>query len=279
MYKPTVRTINALLSRAADKAKLPLERRELGKLCDKILDRATVDPDTPLLGERFLYENLLLKIKENGPNPDKEIEIRRGEYLDQIADYLGYDSFRTFEKEASQPFSERVDSCIGAWYYYARDSSGLEMALRSPVKIYRDPRSREVRFDLKGRDRSFSGNLHLRSEGLFVLLEHDGEEKELHLVFKVGLHRTPEILQGVFSGYSSYGIPVAGRAFLVKKSSKPEDVENEKMGLRKWNLTKEQEHPEPWEHFITSRLVGYEGNYIRIATDHGFNLEDIENLM
>ena len=255
MSSVKISTIDILLLKAANKANLTLESSSLGKLCEAILRGNPNSVEEPI-SKRYISEQLMQKIRNL--NGEGTIEIRKLDYLDQIAQFLGYASFNSFDRELSKPLSDSLKSCVGLWYYYVRESSGKDVILRSPVEISFHEKSREMNVRLFGRDRRFEGTLAIRAEALFILLNEVNGEKELHLVFKIGLFKNPELLEGVFSGYSSYGKPVAGRVFLLRQ----DHLSLDEMSIKKWNLSQEELMAEVSEQAIISQLLTFKSSYI-----------------
>lgn len=222
--------------------------------------------------EDYLYRSLYLKLGDP-PYGNRSIVVGKPAYLDTLAAYLGYRDFDEFIDQTEQPTPQQLVGCVGNWYYYTRESTGQDVLLRSPVRVWQE----ETLFfmELQGRHRYFQGELQFRQGGLFANLTAHTNEKQLHLVFQVGLAYTPALLQGVFSGYSSYFCPVAGRALLWRQAQPYEDLTIDRLDLRTLVLDPSPELPPDWPLAIVRHLAPYADNYIRVINHGGFELDSL----
>ena len=255
-YRPEL--INILLVKAMNKTKQDLIHRNFDMLSESIM---TQYPGEPYVSAAFLYKALHLKANHAINDRKEFIDIRKDDCLLKVVNFIGYKSVQEFELALTQPIPKPLYASIGNWYYYARESTGMDVILRSPVKIWED--NKEVYINLVGGHRHFMGKINYRSGGLFAFLEDEDQEKELHLVFSVGIKRDWELIEGVFSGWGSQGIPVAGRAFLVRQLN----LTFQEMTIGKLHLKENMPIPESWDSTPVSRLQDYSGNYIRVIDE------------
>lgn len=264
-YDPFI--LQALLLKAANKTGVDL----IHKHFTEISERMQRDfPDREAVSARFLYEYLYLKIIKAIQEEEEFLEIRKEEYINLLARFVGYASYQDAWLALKQPISRVLQSCEGDWYFYVRESTGRNYVLRSPIKIWEE--NHEMRIGLNGKFRWFEGILTYKSGGLFAVLSDEDNEKELHLVFKAGIYRDAEVLRGVFSGFSSEGIPVAGKAFLVRQE---EDFGN--LEIKKFDIKTKHTDLLELESTILKSLGSFKGNYLRVTALDGFDKEGIGN--
>jgi hypothetical protein len=75
---------------------------------------------------------------------------------------------------------------------------------------------------------------------VYCLLESK-QDKNLHLVFNVGHSKRPNVLQGVFSGMSTAGDPIAGREVLVRRKEKIFELKNSRQSISEMLKSKSEE--------------------------------------
>ncbi|MEL6699808.1 MAG: hypothetical protein AAFP89_26470 [Bacteroidota bacterium] len=134
--------------------------------------------------------------------------------------------------------------------------------MRSPVSI--DLYSGSLRVRLKGPHRILEGEGKLKNGCLYTTL--NASDKVIHMVFKLGKARNPNVLQGVFSGISTSGDPIAGREVWVKAAQENEN--------RIFNLeNKGDKAALPQEVYRYFNDFGQ--NYIHIKRPSSFELDDL----
>lgn len=249
--------LSRLLHAAAAKANASLDYAGFGHLSTCINEEVSTH-DGLEISQRYLAERIWARLQRAEENEVECIRLNSA-YVHLITRYLGYASLEEFLLSRANHIPPQLKSCVGNWYSYVRDSSGADWLLRSPVRIFLDE-EQEVVMELQGRDRLFRGNLQLRFGGLFVLLVDEDEEKEMHEVYRIGVRRSPEVLVGVFSGFSSLQEAVAGRKVLVRQAGTFDELTIGKLDVS------EEVEPEPeWPAEVIDYLKAYNGNYIRIS--------------
>ncbi|MCI4668533.1 MAG: hypothetical protein MRZ79_10375 [Bacteroidia bacterium] len=258
-----------LLKKVCEDKALTLDRKGIIKLCDMISEEQDTVAD-----HRFYYESVFIRVgnlaREGKLN--KEIEFRNIDALDNLAKCVGFEDFDSYKENPFSNLSPELKSCIGAWYYYVRENKEGNVLLRSPMKIYQVSDSLNLQVELIGGTRIFTGYVVKKNEALFFHLNDQQKLKQMHFVFKIGLTIHPQVLQGVISAYTSGGVPVAGRAFLVKQVNK----KYEELDTQKWLLHKQVFPDTEWEKSIAKILEKPENNYIRVDNGFQMNLEDLE---
>jgi hypothetical protein len=156
--------------------------------------------------------NINKKIKNN-----KEESKTSRDHLDTIACFLGFKNFEQFSISVDKPISDTLKSCLGNWWSIVRSNSG-DFLLKAPVRLYRDEKNMEVYLELKGQERTFTGKMLEFGSCLSGFIQSNSG-KVLGLIFKLSNSQKQEILQGVFSGISSFGDPIAGKELLVRESN------------------------------------------------------------
>lgn len=164
------------------------------------------------MGYKYIY-NLHNSVRD-AIEEDSEVKPKpHPSWINVIAEFAGYKSYDDFISSTTEAY-RALQGYIGNWYSYVRCNSGSKEVLVSPVRIYEE--NGQVWMELKGPVRTFKGELKLKEDCLVCLLEGN-ESKVLHLVFKAGFAVKPNVLQGVFSGMSTGGDPIAGREVLVRQ--------------------------------------------------------------
>jgi len=203
---------------------------EVAKATDKTLGYASFDDiyskmeekmgELPFK-ERYLYKEVHQKLKKlKGANA--VIDLNQNN-IEHVVKFLGFSNYDQFKKMRSAPAHPILKECVGNWYSYVRCNSGEEYVLISPVKISEE--GQEIHIELKGKERNFIGKLKFEGSCVYCLLESK-QDKNLHLVFNVGHSKKPNVLQGVFSGMSTAGDPIAGREVLVRRKEKIFELKN-----------------------------------------------------
>ncbi|MEO5644261.1 MAG: hypothetical protein ABIQ40_04790 [Bacteroidia bacterium] len=215
--------IMKLLQEVAVKADMTLEYASFKEIYSKMEEELEALP----FKEDYLYKRVYQEVKKM---KDEYSEISlNSNYIEHIAKYLTYTNYDQFKKMQSQPFYSALENCLGAWYSYVRCNSGEEQILISPVLIFKE--GREIFLQLKGPRRMFTGRLKLEGTCVYCLLESK-EDKNLHLVFKFGSATKPDVLQGVFSGMSAAGDPIAGREILIRQKEKYGVLKNDRRPMK-----------------------------------------------
>jgi len=179
-----------------------------------------------LFAEDYMYKKMFLRARKN-LETNTALKLK-DEYLEKIAEYLGYKSYDRFLEMGRHQFPVALENCRGTWYSYVRCNSGNPEIFVSPVFIY--PETKQLLVKMKGFTRIFEGELKMIGSCLNCLLESD-QEKNIHLVLKIGLAKKPNVLQGVFSGLSSGGDPIAGREVWVRSDEGFDEMKNKKMKI------------------------------------------------
>lgn len=214
--------IMRLLQEVAMKAEMTLEYASFKEIYSKMEEELKALP----FKEDYLYKRVYFEVRKMKKATD---EVRlNANYIEHIAKYLDYSNYDQFKKMQHQTFYADLEKCLGGWYSYVRCNSGQEYVLISPVRIFKE--GREIFLFLKGKERAFTGRLKLEGNCIYCLLESK-QDKNLHLVFKYGFASTPNVLQGVFSGMSTAGDPIAGREVLIRQKVKYNVLENHRRSI------------------------------------------------
>jgi hypothetical protein len=212
--------------------------------------------------EEYLYRKLYLPAQR----ADRDVLKLRPTQLNNIAEALGYKNYAHFVSVSNPMSNPIIKSALGNWYSYVRCNSGQPFVLRAPVRIFEE--RREVLMEMKGRNRNFHGRVGAVGECLRCGLK--SENKIISLVLKAGIAEQPRVLQGVFSGLSTAGDPIAGKEILIRQDAEYEDLRNERIPINELITSSQSE----------SRLVGSyfyskEGNIIKGGRASTFGLDDL----
>lgn len=222
----------------------------------------------PFFGEQYLYKAMYLearKLEEQGGG----MLTLKDEYLEIIARYAGYENYLHFVKSLRYELPEALMNCKGEWYSYVRCNSGEMEVLVSPLRIY--DKMNQVFMEMKGATRDFNGEIKMERDSLYCLLE-SREGKNIHLVLKIGVAKKPKVLQGVFSGLSSGGDPIAGREVLVKQEGMEfEKMKNDKLKISALINSKIEE-----EQIIGAYFSDKERNILKGGQASTFDLSDLK---
>lgn len=202
-----------LLNAIAEETNHTLAHADIEQIYDDIKDR---DPVLLSMSADYIYRKLYLHVRDAIPKRNTTIRLNKS-YIEALARALGYKTYQDFLNEKHPDRKEALVKCIGNWYSYVRCNSGKPDVLVAPVRIY--PEGKKICVELKGSERLFSGIAKLNESCLYCFLESD-RSKNLHIVLKVGVSINPEVLQGVFSGISSAGDPIAGREVFIRQEQK-----------------------------------------------------------
>lgn len=255
-----------LLGQAAEQAGSSLEYAQLGRLSESINEQARL-PEEPEITRRYLYEKLLVRCRKAITEQASVVGLADA-YVNRIVKYLGYRNFDHFTTLQQRPADAQLEQCIGAWYSYVRENSGLPHILRAPVRIWNE--ENQYYMELRGPHRTFTGLIHRRGACIFAKLSYE-PDKELHLVFKIGNAQSPELLQGVFSGMSTNGDPIAGREILVRQSEQIPEA----LSPRKFNISQPDWDAVELDARIVRYFEDFGRNYVKVTGVSTFTLDDL----
>ncbi len=259
---PSTQSLLKLFEAVAEKAQCGLEHADFGFLSEEI-NRSGSEI---YITQRYLYDAFQKSRKASEIN-QKEVKLNIA-YLNEIAKYLTFRDFISFEKSLIEPPHPILEGCSGFWYSYVRCNSGRDDILMSPVRIFRE--EQKTFFELRSPIRKFRGELKLKGACLSVFLE-TAPSKVLHLVFQIGFCTTPKVLRGIFSGISTGGNPICGREILVKT----EHQSYETMQNQKIHLQKEVNNNSFLDPKIADYFADYDTNYLKISSGSTFDLDDL----
>jgi len=256
--------VKQLIEQAAQKARVPTTHDGLGRLSEAINEAQQAVSIT----QKYLYELLKGKIVQ-AQQAGKDTLGLSQDHLHAIALYLGFESYFDFVAQISQPAVPALlhDLC-GQWYSYVRCNSGSPFILRSPVYI--EVQAGQVMMHLQGKLRRFSGTVQLNGMHIYATLLPDEADKQLHLIFKTGLGGQHELLQGVFSGISSGGDPIAGREVLVRMPESATELSNARLPLEQFAQSKK-----PNEQKLALYFATYAGNNVKVQGISTFGWDDL----
>lgn len=254
--------IRRLFAAVAEKTKTNLDYASFRQMYD-VLEKSE---NKPGFRESYLYKSLYCKLKEAEAQRHADVALNTN-YVHYLAAFLGYTSFDQFLKMKNRPREQQLETCRGTWYSYVRIHTGGEFVLRSPVEIYSSGNQMMIR--MKGAERMFTGELHWENNCIYSVLESNSGKK-LQLVFRTGINH-PKLLQGVFSGVSSAGIPIAGREILVRTTEPFDRLSNKKMPLRELQHATDE----------LQQLIGYyfrdkNETILRAGISGTFDVDDLE---
>lgn len=225
-----------------------------------------------VLGKSFFAEDYMYKkmfLRSRNAEPPQESLRLKDEYLEIIAEYLGYKNYLQFLGMHEHKFPVALESCEGVWYSYVRCNSGDPEVYVSPVHIYQ--KTKQIFVEMRGYTRKFKGELKMEGNCLFCLLE-SGQDKNIHLVLKIGLAKKPNVLQGVFSGLSSGGDPIAGREVFVRQHGTEFDkLKHKKLKISELINSKDEEEKVIGEYFSDKQL-----NILKGGQASTFELNDLK---
>lgn len=222
--------------------------------------------EKPVFGEDYLYKRVLRPLMNLKKSRKKEISLNENN-VDYLLAFLGYKNLDHFEHTYGKPLHAMLAACAGNWYSYVRCNSGNPVILRSPVKI--SVAVDEVLMQLRGIGREFSGVMHSEGDCVYTSLEsHSG--KKLQLVFRLGVTR-PDVLQGVFSGVSSAGEPIAGRELLIRQDAEMALLSNKRITIDAL-LSDEDETENLVGHYFKNSAL----NILKAGQPSTFGIADLE---
>lgn len=256
--------IRLLMDAVARKAGTTFHHASMKKIYSE-LDNSL---DKLILKEDYLYKQIYDQLKKlKGKNAMIGLNKRM---VDQFLDYLSFYDMPEFIKALSQPEQPVLKNYEGKWYSYVRCNSGEEYVLISPVHIYSI--DREMLVELRGPRRIFHGKLKRTGNCISCMMESEGD-KALHLVFQVGNAQEPDVLQGVFSGMSAAGDPIAGREILIraKSNEKFQAMENLRRPISAMIESKNEE-----EKAVGMYFKKPEHNILKAGRSSTFTLDDLK---
>lgn len=215
--------------------------------------------------QKYLRENLWYQIlrAEKAQIKNKRFSTP---HLDAIARFLKYEDFSAFVLATTRPGEDELKKFIGTWCSYVCANTG-EQVFVAPVRFLADENGK-VKMELIGEHHHFSGYPLQQGSCLFCTLHSEGD-KILNLIFKSGNSPAPKLLQGVFTGISSAGDPIAGRELLVKEN------------LRDWKDMKWHKEKLQASDKLDPRIIKYFSNplhnCLKINKAALFDWEDLED--
>jgi len=214
---------------------------------------------------RYVREKLYAQMLKAEKEGESTVGLRL-EKIDVVAKYLGFKGFIDFQ--TTLKVHPQLLAHTGVCYSYLRKNVSEGCVLQSPVKIERE--GNKVMLTLRGPDRTFYGNLELERDCLFCLLSAEG--KSFYHIYKVGVIKTPEVIQGVFSGVTSGGIPIAGRCVLVKQNQKFESLTNKALLVSELKESDDLLHQKLASYFEHQHV-----NNLMAGKAVGFDIHDLDN--
>ncbi len=256
--------IKALLQEAAERACLSLDYSNFSALSEFINDsRKNGDIH---IKEDYLYKNIYRKLILYEKQQIDFISLNSS-FVNQISKRLGYKSFDHFTDLKSKPIHPILLSCVGSWFSYLRRNTEKKELLRSPVSIYIE--DHDVKISLSGPINEFKGTVSLSGGCIFCLFKSKNG-KEFHHVYKIGIRKNPQLLQGIFSGASSGGEPIGGRVLLIRNK----EEENGK-SIKKILLDQRTADNDPLMKSLLNYFTSLKKNNLRIDRAETFDLDDI----
>ncbi len=221
------------------------------------------------IGERYVYDTIFLTIEKAKRNKDQYVRLDQS-CLDSVAYYIGFKSIEEFRLSQSPNILEAMLPIEGNWYSCVRASSGRPHILLSPVQI-RVSENKRATMELRGPHRTYQGPIKCIAGSISSLIVSDDGTKELHLVFKVGVARYPEVLVGLFSGVSSAGEPIAGKEVLFKSDELFDEMKNAKIPIQ----TVAGEPAPIIPRSIITYLADFEKSYFKVTDPSTFDVDDL----
>jgi hypothetical protein len=218
-------------------------------------------------GEDYLYKRIIHELRKAEKKRGTTVSLNYRN-LDPLARYIGFDNYIGFTEKKDKPADERLVNFTGTWYSYVRCNSQQPFVLMSPVEIRAERNN--VYMLLKGPNRMFRGRIEILGSCLHCLLE-SGSNKKLHLVMQTGLIAMPDVLQGVFSGMSAGGEPIAGRELLVRE---PGGI-FEKMKNSRTAIDDLRQSGDDTLRAISHYFNGHEGNTLKAGRSATFTWRDL----
>jgi hypothetical protein len=252
-----VHTIAQLLEQLALRTGQSLDLKGFGVMSEKV---------GGTISQKYLYETLYRKMAKVRYTDVTHLNLQPAK-LDEVARFLGYDSFQAFCQRQELYADPVLLACTGTYYCYVRRNDSAGVILRSPCRLYvTDGR---VRFELQGPKWHYSGLVSLRHGCLFVLLESAGG-KAFHHVYKIGQREKPQVLQGIFSGVSTGFDPIGGRVVLVRATEVYGEMTHDTLEVSRLLKSKDRVEVALAEYF-----EAYGDNNLQIKRVVTFGVEDL----
>jgi|GEM_PF-2332769 len=267
--KIEARDVFALLTKAAGKANLEIRDRDFDTLAHVmrtgLKQREEFRVRAGEISDFFVRVKMFRNYKYFVSGKTKNYRAPAERTLDLAAIYCGFDSYRDFYSELHKAVTASLKDCEGHWLSYVRCNSGRDELLVSPVRIWEE--NYKMMIELTGPARKFKGELLHKGQNFCALLD-TGKDKQLHLIFRIGFAQNPHVLQGVFSGMSSGGDPIAGKEVLVRQRApgKPK-----KLKLEMLRASKKKE-----ERILAGFFKEFDGTNLKISNVATFTFEDLE---
>ncbi len=265
--------VDELIRKALAKGRCTNDPFGLSELTIKINEG--LDNKYKKIGNRYLNETIAASIKK-ARSEDRSTLSLSPLSLDSIAAFLGFENLETFRLHLNPTLSPGQLAIEGTWYSFARCNSGNPHILISPVLISIADNN-EITMSMSGPSREYHGSIKWVAGSLSCYMSSADNAKYYHLAFKVGVVKNPKILQGVFSGISTSGLPIAGKELLVKTNKRFDEMKNHRIDLNGLNDPTENA-PFPISESILSYFRDFNNCYIKIANPSTFDLDDLKNL-
>ncbi|GCC50106.1 hypothetical protein SanaruYs_03210 [Chryseotalea sanaruensis] len=258
--------IEQLLLALAKKTRQSLDSSGFKNMSDVIHKKTNQNIDS-----RYLNESLHQKIegaKKKGVQ-ELKFQIHR---LNQLAEFLNHDSFLEFIDAIEKPLNPILKSSLGVYYCYLRRNTEQAVILSSPVRIF-ETAEKQVVFELRGPDQTYSGNVVLKNNCLFILMQAQNG-KEFHHVYRIGQKLEPKVLQGIFSGVSTSSEPIGGRVILIRTDMEYEIIQNQGTEI---TMLKNSKHLT--ERRIAEYFSNYTDNNLSLLKSMTFGIDDLGKCM
>lgn len=253
--KIKVRHLHRLLFLLSEKSREPLDRTGLRNMAMEIGG----------IGEDYLYKKIFYEIRNL--HGDDELSLRDAQ-LNSIAQYLGHKNIVSLVAGFDVPVDDQLKSLVGSYYLYLRQNSNKGVIFQSPAEVNESGQKFVLR--LKGPTWTYEGELRIIHGCLFALLMSP-ELKSFYHIYKIGTRRSPEVVQGIFSGVSTAFDPIGGRAVLLKAQEPFNSLQNQAFTLQELRAS-----GNPVHRTLAVYFAEYSRNNLSINKVISFNLEDLE---
>lgn len=250
-----VRLLEKVLQLLSVKTGCALDHAGLTHIAEKVF---------PSGNQRYLYHNIYQLLKKAKPEDTLGLQENR---LNEIAKFLGFESFRELKSHIENPEDPLLTTLHGNYYCYVRASHEEGYILRSPVTI--SAVNGKTWLSLRGKIYSFQGEVALRQGCLFILMQSN-EGKSFYHVYRIGTRKSPEVLQGVFSGVSTAFDPIAGRTVLIRQNDSFDSLVNSKISIVELDKSESRT-----DRILAEYFREYSQNNISTKKAVGFSLEDL----
>lgn len=217
------------------------------------------------LGKRYIYDTIFLGLEKAKRENQELINLDRS-CLDSIVYYLGFKSIDEFRSQEAPLLPNEFFSIEGNWQSIVRCNSGAPDILVSPVKISITDSNKAI-LELRGPSRTYRGVIRWIGGSISSFIVSEDKVKALHLAFKVGVAKQPEVLLGVFSGVSSSGVPIAGKEILLRSNAVFEEIKNTRIKI----ASKDLRIPSS----VFEYFSDFEKCYFKVTNTSTFNLDDL----